>query len=341
MLLCIYSCKEVYEPDVENKYQGIVVEGILTNKPGQASVKISKAVSFESTVTSQPVEDALVQIHDDQGAIYELIHTVRGDYRNNILFAAPDRQYKLKIIDKDGAVYESEYQKLPSSFKQDSIYGSYMFKDNFVQSQSGRFYNFKKEGIETYVDLSSGSEEMPKCRYELLVTVLYTYYLPGLPPPTVFCWTTFNPNTDINLTNYNFESKSGILKKHIINFFSTNINDYDNRRPDYNRIGFMLTVNKYNLSTETYHYYQKIKDQLHGTGKIFDPLPAQIKGNIKCKSDPEKIVVGIFELSSFEKKYYRYNLYKDYTITEQDSFPGFTSSGESIAVPPPFWFYDT
>jgi hypothetical protein len=37
---------------------------------------------------------------------------------------------------------------------------------------------------------------------------------------------------------------------------------------------------------------------MQSEGKLFDPVAAQLTGNIKCISDPEKKAIGFFEASS-------------------------------------------
>jgi hypothetical protein len=333
----LWGCKEIYEPEINNTNTAIVIQGIITNTPGQVSVRISKAVSFDSTDNRQPIEKAIVTIRDDQGGEYKLFHTGSGVYSSNSLYALPDRTYSLAVTTADGSIYESSGQKLSKSFKQDSIYGNYVTKKILTQGSYGNYIFVSEDGIETFVDLSSGTTEIPKCRYEVKVTVLFSYPLPGLPPPTMYCWKTFDTNRNLNVTKTRFDKSSGIVKKHNINFFSNKLFTYDDR-PNLNLVAFLLTLNKYNLTAESHKFYEDLNNQLTASGKIFDPTPSQLIGNIKCTSNPDKKVFGLFEVSSTERYFYRYNMHRIVFLTQKDSFPDFTEEGEVINVPPAFWY---
>lgn len=333
----LWGCKEIYEPEINNTNTAIVIQGLLTNNPGQVSVRVSRAVSFDSTDNRQPIEKAIVKIHDDRGAEFELFHTSSGVFKNDNLYAQLGRTYTLTVTTADGLKYESSPQQLSQSFKQDSIYGNYLTKEIMSQNDYGDYFYVSQDGIETFVDLSSGTSEVPKCRYELSVTVLYYYTIPGLPPPIVYCWKTFNPNANSNVTKTKFDKSIGVVKKHNINFFSTNIFNYD-ERPNLSIAAFLLILNKYNLSAEVHKFYEDLNNQLTASGKIFDPSPSQLIGNMKCTTNSDKMVFGLFEVSSSEKYYYRYVMKRKVSLIQRDDFPGFTEVGEVINNPPAFWY---
>ncbi|NJO70480.1 MAG: hypothetical protein HC830_15425 [Bacteroidetes bacterium] len=201
------------------------------------------------------------------------------------------------------------------------------------------FIENRQKGIETYVDLSSGSDDFPKCRYDLAVTVLYSYLVISRPNYIVYCWKTINPVV-INISTTKFENTIGIAPKQPILFFSNSPQAYDDREEPLMLNGFLLSAVKYNMSDETFGIYTKIVSQSKASGKLFDPLPSQIPSNIKCKNHPRNIVLGFFEVSSAEIMYFRYDINRfPMTITRKDSFPGFTNEGEQARFFPRFWYY--
>jgi len=60
----------------------------------------------------------------------------------------------------------------------------------------------------------------------------------------------------------------------------------------------ILYLSQYTLNNESYLYYKSLNDQMQSEGKLFDPVAAQLTGNIKCTSDPGKKAIGFFEASS-------------------------------------------
>lgn len=336
-LLMLLGCKQVYEPDINNTHTAVVIEGLITDNPGQASVKLSRAVSFDSTDSRVFINDANVSIVDDLNTIISLSNTGHGIYSDPYFAGTPGRSYKLNVITPEGDVYESDMQSMVKPFKQDSIYANYTTKSVLRANTYGDYYETQTKGLETYVDLSSGSNELPKCRYISYVTVLYTYEIDNKPPLTVYCWKTFTPNNQLNVTSAKFDKIQGRINQHSLCFFSNVLSLYDSRE-DLKLEGWLLTLVKYNLNKESQHYYAGIQNQLMASGRVFDPLPSQLKGNIKCKSDPKKLVFGFFDVSAIEKLYFRYNIDETISLTQKDDFPGFTSDGESANVAPPFWY---
>ncbi|NJK95383.1 MAG: DUF4249 family protein [Bacteroidales bacterium] len=266
-----------------------------------------------------------------------LLFNNSGYYYHPGISGEENKSYKLRVETIEGNIYESNLQAMTKPYNQDSIYAEFATESELVSSTSGNYSKVEQSGIETFVDLASGSTDLPKCRFNVRVTVLYTYFLPGFPPPTVYCWKTFSPNTDINITSSKFDKTVGVVKKHSIGFFGTSIHLYD-EEPDRFLLGWLLSIDKYNMSNETHQYYLNIKKQLEASGKIFDPTPSQILGNLKCINNPEKLAFGFFEVSYIQKLYYRYSLVKGVRLIEKDGFPGLTGEGELINQTPEFWY---
>ncbi len=334
VLFILEGCKELYKPEISTDQSAIVIQGMLTNNPGELEVTITKAVPYGSDSKGIPIIDCNVTIKDDKGKIYPLTYNRHGKYTNATLYALEGETYSLNVVTADGDEFRSDNQTLPPKYKQDSIYGAKVSIPEFIPDSYGGYFKSTKQGTETYVDLSSGSTDLPKCLYTSRVTVLYYYVKMGLPPTTIYCWTTFTPSNEINLTTSTFDKTQGIIQKHPLCFFETLLNKYD-PRPDVNLSGFLIAVKKYNLTPGASRYYKAMKEQMEASGKIFDPIPSQVRGNIKCTNNPEKIVYGLFEVTNIEQLYYRYNS-NGTSLTARSGFPEFTDRGETDTAPA-FW----
>jgi hypothetical protein len=333
------SCKEVYEPDTENGNTALVIQGLMTNIPGQLAVRITKAVPYDSANSYLAVRNANVFVYDDLGNMVMLTDNGSGLYENASAKCESGRKYFLKVSAPDGNIYESIIQSLPQKISQDSIYAGNVVRNIYVPDASGDYFKTQAKGMETFADLNSNSSEFPKVRYDVRYTVLYVFVPPGMPdPPTYYCWRTFNANSSINITSSKFEKTVGLVTKHNLAFFRTNMYEYDQREGAF-LAGWLLHVKKYSLNTDAHQFYLKAKSQLEASGKIFDPVPSQILGNIKCVTDPKKLVFGFFEISYAEQLYYRYDIGKaPIGLIEKDGFPEFTNEGESEDIAPAFWF---
>lgn len=334
IFLAFAGCKELYKPEINVNQTAIVIQGMLTNNPGELAVKISRAVPYDSASVQVPVVNCTVSVRDGKGNDYPLTENGSGSYTNTSLYAQPGKLYTLYVVTSEGDVFESEGQLLPPVYKQDSIYGAHVSKSELVPDSYGGYFKTSKPGIETYVDLSSTFDDQPKCRYTSRVTVLFSYALPTLPPKTIFCWRTFTPGTEINVTTSNYEKTQGLIHKHSVCFFETAMSNYDSR-PEVVFSGFLLALKKYNLTSEAYNYYKNEKDQMEASGKIFDPIPAQVRGNFKCVNNPGKSVYGFFEVTNVEQLYYRYSS-NGTKLISKNWFPEFTDNGETD-IAPAFW----
>jgi len=64
---------------------------------------------------------------------------------------------------------------------------------------------------------------------------------------------------------------------------------------------YYLRIEQYTLNRDSYNFYKNANSQLAANGKIFDPVTAQLYGNLKCINNSSKIVLGLFEVSSVTK----------------------------------------
>lgn len=337
--IALAGCKEVYEPDIESEKTAVVIQGMMTNIEGQLAVRITRAVPYDSTDSYIQVRNASVMVYDNLWNMIKLENDGFGVYRNPEAKSIPGRSYFLKVSTPEGDTYESTPQSLPERFTQDTIYAANVARESYVISSSGDYFKSTIKGIETYADISGAGTVFPKCRYDVLVTILYVFIPPGqIMPPTIYCWKSFNPNGVLNVTSSKFEKTIGFAPKHNLGFFRSNIINYDDRE-GVALAGWLIQVNKFSLNNETHQFYLNVKNQLEASGKLFDPVPAQIRGNIKCTNNPQKIALGFFEVSHAEKLYFRYNVSREpITLTQKDGFPGFTNEGEVANFAPAFWF---
>lgn len=102
---------------------------------------------------------------------------------------------------------------------------------------------------------------------------------------------------------------------------------------------YIADVRAYAINDTIYEYYRNLKNQVTANNKIFDPIPANLDGNIRCLSNPGKNIYGIFTVASVMKKQFFIRLrgYEDITYVEEldDYFPVQTSG--CVSEMPGFW----
>ena len=103
---------------------------------------------------------------------------------------------------------------------------------------------------------------------------------------------------------------------------------------------YYVDVQAYAINDTLYEYYRNLKNQTTANGKIFDPIPVELVGNIHCVSNPDKSVYGIFTAASVMKRqfYIRWaGKYSEPTIENQDGYFPFKTSGCVYDEEPIFW----
>ena len=65
---------------------------------------------------------------------------------------------------------------------------------------------------------------------------------------------------------------------------------------------YSIEVSQRALSRESYQYWETLRKNSDQVGGIFSPQPSEMRGNIKCTTDPEETVLGFISAASVTKK---------------------------------------
>ena len=312
LIITLIGCTEVYIPEVNSDTQALIVEGLVTDGAGPFTIKLSmaKPLSFDSVGAAKSVLDAKLVITDNENHVFTLDEAGSGNYSTPTNFKPQiGNSYKLHIETKDGSIYESKSEKLLPPQTYDSIRGFYT-KNNYLNSNK-ELEN--ATGADICVDLFksvSTSESVPSCRFVSNVTVQYQYTITGTDlygnPTTdwfwfLFGWNTFNLNETENITEEKVASANPIMHNHSIGFMPLTAANYGFTIPYEASIIYYLRVNQYTMNSDSYRFYKDANTQLSANGKIFDPIAAQLYGNMKCINNSSKVVLGLFEVSSVKQ----------------------------------------
>jgi hypothetical protein len=260
--------------------------------------------------------------------------------------AVPGRSYTLHIEMPNGDIYESSAQKLLSPADIDSIHGITTAKNYWYNDELGNITSKMVYGAETFMDISYHSDSIFQFRLDNTLIKCYSFmymYTPEMkladvpfPPPkncagavcpyVMYNWKKFNLNTAINLSTETHNLISRELRNSSVCFFpldsafcpiryvadscasdlSGNTQCAIIRQPA-GPEGKILETRLYALNQESAVYYQELNEQLSYEGKLFDPIAVQLNGNIKCTSNPNKLALGLFEVSACTTKSYWLN----------------------------------
>jgi hypothetical protein len=130
------SCDEPIRLDLRQTPPKIVIEGLVTDKPGLQSVKVTRSSDFYASGRTPRVEDADVQVFNDEGEEFHFVHNPRnhpdsvGIYVPATNFSGQiGKTYTLRVA-VDGQVYEGS-DKLTRVIDIDSL----LYRENENQKE--------------------------------------------------------------------------------------------------------------------------------------------------------------------------------------------------------------
>ncbi len=311
--LAFIQCTEIYTPDISSDTKALIVEGLITDEEGPYTIKLTmaKPLPFDSVRSEQFfVHDAKCTITDNEKNTITLTETSSGNYTTPLSFRAKvGNIYKLSILLKDGTRYESLPEKLLAPNLYNSIRAFYNTED-FINSKNELQ---KVQGADIRVDLFNNyptHDTVPSSRLasNLTIQYFYTYREKNLAGFEIkdwrwdnFGWKTYKLNSFENITEAKNPSSSPLLKNHFLGFMPYYYWSYGLDIPDPQMI-YYIRINQYTMNRDSYRFYKGANEQLSATGAIFDPIASQLYSNMKCVSNPTKIVLGLFEVSSVKKQ---------------------------------------
>ncbi len=348
----LFSCREAYHPELYDAPKALVVEGLITDELRSHTIKVSRALPFDS-VGLIPETGAEVFIAEKGGGLYTFDEVKPGKYVSNPakFRARTGSAYTLTIRTKDGKVYKSSEQTLFPR-KEFSEITNTRRTGKYPNTDGGEIVYFNVPGSQFMTSLDLTSDTNPYYRFS---SILVSQFVMERDTPKIsYCWQKFNPDDYFNINDIKYNS-SGVFQ-HDLGFCPVDCVFYGIYTKElrvasgatikiFNTLDkFVISFKQYRLNKETYEYYKSLNKQLEAKQQIFDPIPFQSIGNLKCISDPDALVLGIFEVSAVSNRTFRIN-----PLPQQDSFTlqpidpldpdTIVNSGKSPFVKPKTWIY--
>ncbi len=301
------ACQEVYNPDdIDADLKIPVIEGYLHDGPGPYRVELFWAAAFYDR-SYTPISGALVTISDNEGNSEILTESGNGRYytdKNGIRGTA-GRLYTLHIELPDGSIYESAQVLMQAPEEIDTIYAEIGKKEYTSRNLYGDLIIKRKGGLYVYADIKTEPGENRFFRfYSRVITqtqysVLYES-LGAISSVYVYCWDIWSLNEIVNVKSTILSSNEQVIKRHNLGFlpYSFNPRPQDDTTGPIIPSGWIVSTTAYSIQEDAYEYYSSVVKQLEAEERIFDPVPSQVTGNIRCLSDTDKLVLGLFEVAS-------------------------------------------
>ena len=353
----LFACTEPYDADIRTDQKILVVDGYLDNQVGNSYVKLSVAIPYDSTGIPQRVTGASVSVHDNTGTAIPFKETSAGYYKplKSSFAGEINKSYTLTVNTPDGLVYVSKSEKMMPQLNPIKVSGGYNKQEIVIKDYYGNYSKKVTDFCEIYYDFSGESEEIPRFRFTSSQLAEYIIYkeLP-IPKDTLtgywfYCWLTTADN-NLRFTNEKYPTNSVEVKNQTVcttnpdkkiqvcdmnlktlNYDDTVITIYEFKR--------IVKINQFRLNEDSYTFYKGVENQAEAEGKMFDPSVTQLYGNITCQTDPGKIALGFFEVSSVSTLSWIIDRNGPGTPVKFSPTPNFTFPSDNFTInhTPAFW----
>jgi hypothetical protein len=315
--LAVTSCTEPYALQTNAYEEAIVIEATITNELKNQEIKVSKTYRFEENGPTFE-SGAIVFLTDDLGNQYDF-EEKDGKYVSKIIFqAAQDRAYRLKVMTKDGESYTSRSETLTTANELESLSTNITTKENeegveiiancFDPNGKSRYYRYEYE--ETYKVIA------PKWVTNEAIVYLNTQ----TQSKEIF----LQPRTTEVRTCYSSKKSDKIILNNTNNLSEDRVNFPVRfiKSSDYiimNR--YSILAKQYVQNLAAYTYYQTLEELSDSESLLSQNQPGFLSGNIKSDNNPNRKVIGYFEVASYSEKRLFFNFSDVFPGEEKPKYP--------------------
>jgi hypothetical protein len=301
LILCIAGCKEKYDLPFTPPVTGyLVIEGVINSGPDSTRIELSRTNKINS-IQKQYEKGAIVQVEGNDNSTRTLFESGTGIYTGQLNLHNPI-QYRMRIKTLAGKEYLSDFVDVKTTPAIDSISweressGVRLYFNTHDPQNNTRYYQWDyRETWEFHSAFKSVFKytTRPGPGGQPLIAIGYRDPINYNYDTSIFkCWRSAN-STNI-LLGSTAKLASGIIYKQPFLFIPSG----DRRLSEL----YSIYVRQYALTKEGYEFLEKMKKNTEENGSIFDPQPSQLKGNIRCVTNPDEPVIGYISISTVTEK---------------------------------------
>ena len=295
MLGGVYSCVKPYDFDPGNYETILIIEARLSNVPGKQEVKITYSYPLD-TILNETINEAVVWVEDQDGNATYYSNQENGVYLSSEGFSGTiGNTYQLHIEMPDGEEYVSEEETLNPPVEIDSIYGQYLQKasENSANNTGGiQFFIDSKESNQSFYRYEWTEAYKIVAPYPASHYVTADSMLVKMDSSTGICYKEGSSNELIYGTTNN--STVNRMVEFPVRYVS--------EETQYLRTRYTILVKQYSISQKAYIFYKQLDENNKSGGSLFDQQSGAVVGNITNVTNPDKNVVGFFEVAGVSEK---------------------------------------
>jgi hypothetical protein len=264
--------------------QFLVVDGAY--RPNDTTeIRLSRTVNLGATEVPPPESGAAVEIENERSQRAQLREAEPGRY-----LLAPGtlsgNQVRLRITTQNGVRYESDFSEVLNTPQIESVTYRFSGEDglDYLLStrQEGPTIYLRWDFVETWT-YTAAFESVLRFENGRVVPRLENNFL---------CWQT-RPSKSILIGTTRGARDGIIANKKVLNVAARN---------EKVRIKHSVLVRQQAITKEAYDYWEQLAKNSQNLGSLFDPIPSELPGNIRCVSNPEEPVMGYFSAAVVTEK---------------------------------------
>jgi hypothetical protein len=287
------ACVDQIDLTIDSAANKIVVDGLITNRPGPYTVKISRSLNFDSDRVPEvylvPETGATVSIEDGDGTSYLLTEVSAGIYRTSAgqITGEEGETYILKFTTNEGKNYESKPELMPEATEINGLAYKYHVYERMITNSEGNPVVDKQYGFLLSVVVDDPSTE--RNYYRWMANGIFEFYSINDDPAINHCWAPIFQLENV-VTVKDDRYVNGNQFKHDVSII-----------PYERETKFLARVSQFSMTKEAFDFWYGVSKQQTGTGSIFDPAPGRVKGNMFNANDEKDVVFGYFGASAITK----------------------------------------
>ncbi|MDF7814469.1 DUF4249 domain-containing protein [Hymenobacter sp. YC55] len=285
--IVLSSCIDSYIPEaISSKTNYLVVDGFI-NSNGITTITLSRTYDI-SAATAPPKEiKATVFIEEENGARNSLRETSQGTYTSNNLVLNPTKRYRLHINTATGKEYTSDFASVKVTPPIDKVAwkaadsGLNIYVDSHDDTNATQYYRWDYEETWEITPPYSVGIEYKNGRIQDITV-----------PYPVICWG-IAKSTDIKISSTTRLSQD-VVSNFLLRSFPTTASQFNT--------AYSILVRQHAQTADEYMYWELLKKNTENIGTLFDPLPAQLTGNVHCLNDDTELALGFVGVHSVAEK---------------------------------------
>lgn len=227
ILIVLFSgCTEEIEVNLNSSEAVVVIEGSVSTDSEYSEVLLSRSKDFSGTNTFDGIENAYVQLSDDNGNSEVLDETSSGQYVSSEITGEQGVTYTLKVVVND-TTYTSSCE-IPTMIRMDSVFMRKEISDSFWDNDNDTVINF------------------------------YIYYTDPADEDNYYQFVAYKNGEQVSSYVASDLTTDGLSVEQTITFIDVNSADEDDDEDEILESGDMVTIEMRCISADVYEYFDDL-----------------------------------------------------------------------------------